>query len=89
MARFSRYVICFSLMLLFIGHDSWAQDIDARTQCDSIMQGKTAVDRSYQPVYGPCCSDPAAMKSKETMEKCIGRRAAAEMLKRGPLQRQQ
>jgi hypothetical protein len=56
-------------------------DIDARTQCDKIMKGETKADRSWQPIYGPCCSNPAAMKSKEAMEKCIGQRGAEEMLR--------
>ncbi len=87
MARVSRYAICFGLMLLFVGHASLGQDIniDPRTQCDTIMKGQTAADRSYQPVYGPCCNDPAAMKSKEAMEKCIGLRAVEWMQKRGLL----
>jgi endonuclease YncB( thermonuclease family) len=56
-------------------------DIDPRTQCDEVMKGKTKSDRSYQPIYGPCCNDSMAMKSKEAMEKCIGQRGAEEMLR--------
>jgi hypothetical protein len=81
MAMVSRYAICLGLVLLFVGHDSWGKDIDPRTQCATIMKGETESDRSYQPVYGPCCNDPAAMKSKKAMEKCIGQRGAEEMLR--------
>jgi len=83
MAVVSRYAICLGLMLLFVGHASWGQEIDPRTQCDKIMEGKTKSDQSWQPVYRPCCNNPAAMKSKEAMEKCIGQRSIEEMQKLG------
>jgi hypothetical protein len=47
------------------------------------MKGKTESDRSWQPVYRPCCNDLAAMKSKKAMEKCIGQRGIEEMQKLG------
>jgi hypothetical protein len=83
MAMISRYAICLGLVLLFVGHDSWGKDIDPRTQCDTIMKGETESDRSYQPIYRPCCNDPAAMKSKEAMYKCIGQRGVEELQKLG------
>jgi hypothetical protein len=46
-------------------------DIDPRTQCDEIMKGKTKADRSWQPVYGPCCKNAVAMRNKEAMYKCM------------------
>jgi len=83
MAMVSRYALYLGLILLFVGPVAWGQEIDPRTQCDKIMKGKTESDRSWQPVYQPCCNDPAAMQSQEEMEECIGQRMIERMQKVG------
>jgi hypothetical protein len=76
--QFFNIAVAFGIYLTTTSSPS-AQDIDPRTQCETIRKGATASDRSYQPIYGPCCKDAKAMKSKEDMEKCIGQRVLEEM----------
>ena len=58
-------------------------DIDPRTQCEQIMKGVTKSDRSWQPVYGPCCKSQAAMASREKMGACMENQALLWLQKRG------
>ena len=82
-----RFAICLGIIqLVFVGL-SRAEDIDPRTQCDKIMKGEKHSDKSWQPVYGPCCNDRAAMKSKKAMNQCIGEQGLKWMQKRGILVR--
>jgi hypothetical protein len=58
-------------------------DVDPRTQCSQIMKGETESDRSWQPVYSPCCKSEEAMASRKAMERCIGNQMLRELQNRG------
>jgi hypothetical protein len=77
------FILRIVAILFVLTGTAMSEDIDPRTQCEKVMKGATKSDRSYQPIYRPCCTDPGAMASKEAMERFIGEQALKEMQKRG------
>jgi len=77
------FILRIAAFLFVLTGTAMSGDIDPRTQCEKILKGATKSDRSYQPIYRPCCTDPGAMASKKAMERCIGEQALKEMQKRG------
>ena len=77
------FILHIAVFLFVLTGTAMSEGIDPRTQCEKILKGTTKSDRSYQPIYRPCCKSPRAMASKEAMEKCIGEQALKEMQRKG------